>query len=45
MHIRTVPKINFCLDTSAEYGAKIDEIISNFTYNNQETDTNDDRSE
>ena len=43
MHIRTVPKINFCQDTSAEYGAKIDRIISGFTYNNQEdgTDEND----
>ena len=32
MRIRTVPRINFLLDGSMEYGAKIDQIISGFTY-------------
>lgn len=32
MRIRAVPKINFLLDTSQEYGEKIDRIISGFTY-------------
>ncbi len=35
MRIRTVPKLNFYLDNSQEYGAKIDKIISGFTYSNQ----------
>ncbi|MBO4572364.1 MAG: 30S ribosome-binding factor RbfA [Clostridia bacterium] len=34
MRIRTVPKIKFCKDGSAEYGARIDKIISTFTYAN-----------
>lgn len=38
MHIRTVPKFNFVLDTSYEYGARIDSIIDGFTYG----ETNDD---
>lgn len=32
MRIRTVPKINFILDASFEYGEKIDRIINGFTY-------------
>ena len=36
MRIRTVPKLNFYLDNSQEYGAKIDKIISTFTYSNQD---------
>ena len=32
MHIRTVPKLNFIKDTTAEYGERIDKIISSFTY-------------
>ncbi len=35
MRIRTVPKLNFYPDNSQEYGAKIDKIISGFTYSNQ----------
>ena len=38
MRIRTVPKLRFKKDESAEYGAKIDKIISTFTYNNQNDD-------
>ena len=35
MRIRTVPKLNFKKDGSAEYGARIDKIISTFTYNDE----------
>lgn len=38
MHIRTVPRFDFALDTSFEYGSKIDKIIDGFTYG----ETNDD---
>ena len=38
MHIRTVPKFNFVLDTSEEYGLKIDKIISTFTYGDHDDD-------
>ena len=46
MRIRTVPKLNILKDESAEYGAKIDRIISSFTYgddggeNNEKNDDN-----
>lgn len=32
MHIRTVPELHFVLDGSADYGNKIDKILSTFTY-------------
>ena len=32
MHIRTVPELRFVTDNSAEYGNKIDEILSKITY-------------
>mgnify|MGYP004640846197 FL=1 len=32
MHIRTVPELHFVLDNSAEYGNKIDKILSTITY-------------
>ena len=38
MHIRTVPKFNFVLDTSEEYGARIDRIIDGFTYGEKNDD-------
>ena len=38
MRIRTVPKINFILDTSMEYGEKIDRIISGFSYGEHNDD-------
>lgn len=38
MHIRTVPKFEFLLDTSEEYGAKIDKIIEGFTYGENDDD-------
>ncbi len=41
MHVRTVPKFRFVIDTSEEYGAKIDKIISGFTYG--ENNDNDDQ--
>ena len=41
MRIRTVPKLNFYLDNSQEYGAKIDKIISGFTYSNQGEDNDE----
>jgi len=46
MHIRTVPKLNFLKDNSAEYGERIDKIISTFTYANDdsEDDGTDDKS-
>ena len=46
MHIRTVPKLVFLKDGSAEYGEKIDKIISSFTYANQggESDEQNDES-
>lgn len=32
MHIRTVPELHFTIDTSEEYGNKIDTILSTITY-------------
>lgn len=32
MHIRTVPELHFLTDESAEYGNKIDKILSGLTY-------------
>ncbi|MBQ7643256.1 MAG: 30S ribosome-binding factor RbfA [Clostridia bacterium] len=42
MHIRTVPELNFALDESADYGQKIDKILSTITYsgNFDENDEN-----
>ncbi len=40
MHIRTVPEFTFYLDKKAEYGEKIDKILSGITYS--ETETEDD---
>ena len=52
MHIRTVPELHFVLDNSADYGNKIDKILSTFTYvtkpddeeseNNEDNTNNDD---
>lgn len=41
MRIRTVPELKFIMDTSSDYGNKIDKIISGFTYNTPEGDEND----
>lgn len=41
MRIRTVPELKFVMDTSADYGNKIDKIISGFTYNTPEGDEDD----
>ncbi len=38
MRIRTVPKLHFLKDTSAEYGDRIDKIISSFTYGENNDD-------
>ncbi|MBR1867049.1 MAG: 30S ribosome-binding factor RbfA [Clostridia bacterium] len=32
MRVRTVPELDFILDNSAEYGQKIDKILSGLTY-------------
>lgn len=40
MHIRTVPEFIFHLDRSSEYGQKIDDIISKFTYGEHNDDNN-----
>ena len=41
MRIRTVPELKFVMDTSSDYGNKIDKIISGFTYNTLEGDEDD----
>ena len=41
MRIRTVPELKFLMDTSSDYGNKIDKIISGFTYNTPEGDEDD----
>ena len=41
MRIRTVPELKFIMDTSSDYGNKIDKIISGFTYNTPEGDEDD----
>lgn len=41
MRIRTVPELEFILDGSEEYGNKIDNILSGFTYNTPEGDDNE----
>ena len=41
MRIRTVPELKFLMDTSSDYGNKIDQIISGFTYNTPEGDEDD----
>lgn len=41
MRIRTVPELKFVMDTSSDYGNKIDKIISGFTYNTPEGDEDD----
>ena len=41
MRIRTVPELKFIMDTSADYGQKIDDILSTFTYNTPEGDEDD----
>ena len=33
MRIRTVPELKFVMDTSADYGNKIEKILSGITYN------------
>ncbi|MBE5742252.1 MAG: 30S ribosome-binding factor RbfA [Clostridiales bacterium] len=38
MRIRTVPELTFILDTSADYGNKIEKILSTLTYNTEATD-------
>ena len=42
MHIRTVPELHFVLDGSADYGNKIDKILSTFTYVTSPDDEEDD---
>ena len=42
MRIRTVPELKFVLDTSADYGNKIEKILSGLTYNTEEGDEDDD---
>ena len=41
MRIRTVPELKFVIDTSADYGQKIDDILSGLTYNTPEGDEDD----
>ena len=41
MRIRTVPELKFVMDTSSDYGNKIDKIISGFTYNTPEGEEDD----
>ncbi len=41
MRIRTVPELKFIMDTSSDYGNKIDKIISGFTYNTPEGEEDD----
>lgn len=41
MHIRTVPEFTFYLDNKAEYGEKIDRILSTITYSESETDNDE----
>ena len=41
MRIRTVPELKFLMDTSSDYGNKIDKIISGFTYNTPEGEEDD----
>lgn len=36
MHIRTVPELNFVLDDSMEYSAKMDKLFSEITYSDNE---------
>ena len=38
MHIRTVPEFTFYLDKKAEYGEKIDKILSGITYSEVESE-------
>jgi len=38
MHIRTVPEFTFYLDNKAEYGEKIDRILSGITYSSSAED-------
>lgn len=45
MHIRTVPELHFVLDNSAEYGNKIDKILSTITYVTKPDDETDDTDE
>ena len=40
MRIRTVPELRFLVDTSEEYGNKIDAILSGITYNTENDDEN-----
>ena len=40
MRIRTVPELRFLIDTSEEYGNKIDAILSGITYNTENDDEN-----
>ena len=43
MHIRTVPELDFILDDSMEYSAKMEKIFSSLTYgDNSEDGENDD---
>lgn len=42
MRIRTVPELTFIMDTSADYGNKIDKILSTITYTTEATEENDD---
>ncbi len=42
MRLRTVPEISFFLDGSAEYGDKIDRILSTITYSTVDGEEDDD---
>ena len=41
MHIRTVPEFTFYLDKKAEYGEKIDQILSTISYTTTQDDDED----
>ena len=42
MRIRTVPELTFIMDSSADYGNKIDKILSTLTYTTEATEEDDD---
>jgi len=44
MHLRTTPELEFCIDTSQEYGRRIDLLLESLVKKTEEEDNNSDGS-
>jgi ribosome-binding factor A len=44
MYLRTTPELEFCIDTSQDYGRRIDSILDSLAIESKEADNNSDGS-